>query len=67
MSKPSDKPTFAIVLQAVPWEGAPPIIRLRKFLKAALRSYGLKCTECREAPPTAEAPAAVVEGSEAIR
>ena len=48
------KPTFALTLQAVPgWGDVPAIIRLRKFLKAALRSYGLKCTECREAEPTA--------------
>lgn len=44
------KPTFALTLEALPsWDGPPAIIRLRKFLKAALRSYGLKCIECREA------------------
>ena len=47
------KPTFALTLQAVPgWGDVPATIRLKRFLKAALRSYGLRCTECREhAPP----------------
>jgi hypothetical protein len=46
---------FAVTLQALPAPGGPPaIIRLRRFLKAALRSYGLRCVECREhAPPEA--------------
>jgi len=26
----------------------PAIVRLRKFLKAAVRQWGLRCTECRE-------------------
>jgi hypothetical protein len=50
----NDRPRFALTLQALPnWgEGdVPPIIRLRRFLKAALRSYGLRCTEIRETPP----------------
>lgn len=38
---------FALVRQAVPDPGgAPAIIRLRRFLKMALRSYGLRCTRC---------------------
>jgi hypothetical protein len=45
---PTGKPTFALTLQAVPGSDVPPIIRLRRFLKAALRSYGLRCVECRE-------------------
>lgn len=46
---PKGKPTFALTLQAVPgWGDVPATIRLKRFLKAALRSYGLKCTECRE-------------------
>jgi len=49
---------FSLTLEALPsWEGAPPIIRLRKFLKAAIRSYGLKCTECRETTPPIESKA----------
>ena len=52
------KPTFALTLQAVPgWGDVPATIRLKRFLKAALRSYGLRCTECREhAPPCAMPP-----------
>ena len=41
---------FALVLQAVPDPGgAPAIIRLRRFLKMALRSYGLRCVRCERA------------------
>jgi hypothetical protein len=41
---------YALTLQALPdVAGVPPIIRLRRFLKAALRSYGLKCTRCEPA------------------
>ncbi len=53
MSKSSDQPTFVLTLQALRnWGDVPATIRLKRFLKAALRSYGLKCIECRElAPP----------------
>jgi hypothetical protein len=50
MSNP-DRPTFALTVQAVPGSDVPAIIRLRRFLKMALRSYGLKCTEAREITP----------------
>jgi hypothetical protein len=48
--------TFALTIKTVPGSDVPPIIRLRHFLKLALRSYGLRCIECREthrppAPP----------------
>ena len=47
---PKGKPAFALTLQAVSgWGDVPATIRLKRFLKAALRSYGLKCIECREA------------------
>ena len=49
MSKSNDNPKFALTLQSVPGD-VPAIIRLRKFLKMALRSYGLRCTEIREIP-----------------
>ena len=46
------KPTFALTLQAVPgWGNVPATIRLKRFLKAALRGYGLRCTEAREIIP----------------
>jgi len=44
---------FTLVLQALP-DGVPAIIRLRRVLKAALRSYGLRCVQCgrrRSNPP----------------
>ncbi len=49
---PVVKPTFALTLVALPnWGNAPATIRLKRFLKAALRSYGLRCTEAREITP----------------
>jgi len=45
-----DEVLYRIVLRPVPMAGyAPPIIRLRRFLKAALRQYGLRCVECEPA------------------
>jgi hypothetical protein len=42
-------PRFEITLEALPTDdGAPPVVRLRRFLKAALRSFGLRCVECRQ-------------------
>lgn len=43
---------YTIVVVPVPGWGVPPIVRLRKFLKAALRSWGLRCVECVENKPT---------------
>jgi hypothetical protein len=41
---------FTLTLQALPGRGAASaIIRLRRFLKAALRSYGLRCVRCEAA------------------
>jgi hypothetical protein len=52
--------TYRLTLEALPDGGAPPIIRLRRFLKAALRSYGLRCTAAvqlhEDSPATAPAP-----------
>ena len=46
------KPAFALTLQAVPgWGDVPAINRLRRFLKAALRSYGLRCVRCEPSEP----------------
>jgi hypothetical protein len=50
-------PRFALTLQAVPgWGDVPVIIRLRKFLKAALRAWGLRCIRCEEIPAEPAAP-----------
>ena len=51
MSKSNSKPTFALTLESVPGSDVPAAVRLKRFLKAALRGYGLKCTECRETGP----------------
>jgi hypothetical protein len=57
---------FQLTVEAVPgWGDVPAIIRLRRFLKAALRSYGLRCTEAREITPPVPAsrPAAISEAN----
>lgn len=41
---------FTIVLSDTPGHDVPTIIRLRAFLKAAIRSYGLKCVRCEPTP-----------------
>lgn len=42
-------PRYVIVLTPAPgpWQ-APPVKRLARFLKAALRGYGLRCVDARE-------------------
>ena len=52
----SPKPTFTFTMEAVP-DDIPPIIRLRRFLKAAQRAYGLKCIDVKETTPTPPEPA----------
>ena len=47
--KDPEPPTYRIVLRPTPG-GPPPIIRLRRFLKAALRGYGLRCLSAEELP-----------------
>ena len=42
------RPMYIITVVPIPGWPTPAIIRLRRFLKAALRSWGLRCTECRE-------------------
>ena len=47
MSKP-DPPTFLIRLRALPNRGGPdPIVRLRRLLKVAGRSFGFRAVEVR--------------------
>ena len=41
MKQPRER--YALTLESLP-DDAPPIIRLRRFLKMALRAYGLRCT-----------------------
>jgi hypothetical protein len=48
---------YRLDLEAMPDGGAPAVIRLKRFLKAALRSYGLRCTaaiELHEDSPVTE-------------
>jgi hypothetical protein len=49
---------FNLTLEALP-DSAPAVIRLKRFLKAALRSYGLRCTAAVQLhgdSPTSTAP-----------
>ncbi len=56
---------YAIVLQAMPdQDGVPTIIRLRRFLKAALRSYRLRCVRCEPLQDEAHAVAKTVQRRE---
>ena len=49
MTEPS-QPDFRLVLRPRPG-GPPPIIRLRRLLKAALRAFGLRCLRVEEIRP----------------
>ena len=44
------KKRYQITLEATN-TGTDPIVRLRKFLKQAIRQYGLRCVRCREEKP----------------
>ena len=61
----TSRPTFTLTLVAVPSD-VPPTVRLKRFLKSALRAYGLRCTEAREITPPVPAlrPAATSEAME---
>lgn len=52
MKEPRER--YRLDLEAVPDFGAPAVIRLRRFLKAALRAYGLRCTSAVELHPDGE-------------
>ena len=53
MSEPSGKPTFTIVLEALPDQDGPAAPRrLARGLKYLLRACRLRCVECREVPKT---------------
>ncbi|MBV9126337.1 MAG: hypothetical protein JO112_23560 [Planctomycetes bacterium] len=53
MADRSQEPEYLVRLKALPGP-VPGPIRLRKFLKAALRSFGLKCLDVSEVPPPGE-------------
>jgi hypothetical protein len=44
-----DKPTYQVTLQALP-SSVPARIRLRRFLKTALRAFALRAVSVRELP-----------------
>jgi hypothetical protein len=53
---------FLVTLEAPPG-GAPAAVRLRRFLKAALRSFGLRCVRVA---PAGEGPEALTGGAGAV-
>jgi hypothetical protein len=54
MTQPRER--YRLTLEALPDGGAPAPIRLKRFLKAALRSYGLRCVDAVELRDESEAP-----------
>ena len=55
MKTKKPKRFFYILLEAEErWDLAPPIIRLRHFLKSALRAWHLRCVDLREVPKKEE-------------
>lgn len=49
---PSEQPRFTVTFQATDRDSVPAVVRLRALLKAAWRSYGLRCIEAKESPAT---------------
>ena len=45
----NDRPRFLVTLEALP-DDVPAVVRLKKFMKAALRAYRLRCASAREVP-----------------
>lgn len=46
-----EKPRYSLILEVMPGDdggSAPPIVRLRRALKALLRSHGLRCVSAIE-------------------
>ncbi len=44
--KPAE--TYTVTLRSLPGYTAPVIVRLRRFLKVALRAFGLRCVSIRK-------------------
>ncbi|TWU31725.1 hypothetical protein [Novipirellula artificiosorum] len=53
MIKPKDRTLWAVTLRPEPWVGDDDAVlrSMRRFLKAALRSYGLRCVDVRQIAP----------------
>ncbi len=42
---------YLVTLEAMPDEGTPAVVRLRRLLKKALRLFGFRCLHYVETPP----------------
>jgi hypothetical protein len=49
----TDRPRYHLTLEALP-DRVPANMSLRRFLKTALRGYGLRCTPHEELPPASD-------------
>jgi hypothetical protein len=47
---------YELVIVAQADDYAPAVVRLRHVLKALLRTYGFRCTSCRDVTPRSPAP-----------
>jgi hypothetical protein len=64
--EPTRNECFTLVIEALADDETPALVRLRRWLKAGLRTYGLRCHLAAvntPAPPPPAAPAAAQEGN----
>jgi hypothetical protein len=45
-NKATPSEQFNLILRSLPSQHVPAVIRLRRFLKSALRAWGFQCVEC---------------------
>ena len=60
------QPNYRLTLRVVPGHAGPPIVRLRRLLKAALRAYGLRCVQLEELPAPGPAAQECSPGAPAV-
>lgn len=59
-----EQPDYRLTVRPIGPADPPPAIRLRRFLKLALRGFGLKCIDVEEVTPTAKVTGAAVPEDE---
>jgi hypothetical protein len=63
MSYPTEAPTEFVLVLTPTGPGPPGYVRLRRFLKSALRAHGLRCTEAIQRPRVGHARATTADGA----